>query len=328
MTDATPIARVIRAGFEECLHLGHAVVARPDGVVAALGNPGLTVLPRSACKMIQALPLVESGAADAFGLEDEQLALACASHLGQEIHVSMIRRWLGDIGLGESDLRCGAHWPGDKDAERALAARGMTPDQTHNNCSGKHAGFLTFNRHIGGGTEYIDADHPVQTAVREAFEETTGEVSPGHAIDGCSAPNFATSLSGLARAMARFATPTEDTARGRAMIRLRQAMSNHPEYVRGEGGACTDLMRAMDGAAAKTGAEGVYCAILPGQGLGIAVKAVDGAGRAAEAAIASLLVAVGALSPEAPVARRLTRGEITNHRGIVCGRIEAVPPAF
>ena len=320
-----PLVEVWRGEMLESVHLGHAAVVRPDGeVVAAWGEPALTVYPRSACKMLQALPLVEAGLESA----PRRLALACASHNGAAIHLDGVTDWLRDLGLGESDLRCGSHVPRDGDESRRLVLEGEAPDQRHNNCSGKHTGFLALTKHLGADAEYVDPTHPVQRAVRAAFEETTGETSPGFAIDGCSAPNFATSLRGLARAMARFAAASGDgDGRDRAMHALRTAMIAHPDLVAGEGRACTALMRAMRGIAVKTGAEGVFVAMLPEtpQGpLGVAVKAADGATRAAETAIAALLVGLGALDPGAPAAKELIDAPIRNWRGTVTG---AVRPA-
>ena len=317
-----PLVEVWRGEMLESLHLGHAVIARPDGtVVEAWGEPALTVFPRSSCKMIQALPLVEAGLESA----PSRLALACASHNGAAIHVDGVTDWLGDLGLSEADMRCGAHQPRDPGESRRLVREDAAPDQRHNNCSGKHTGFLALTRHLGADAEYVDPTHPVQRAVRAAFEETTGETSPGFAIDGCSAPNFATSLTGLARAMARFAAATGDgDGRDRAMHALRTAMVAHPDLVAGEGRACTALMRDMHGTAVKTGAEGVYVAMLPDapQGpLGVALKAADGATRAAETAIAALLVRLGALDPAAPAARALIDAPIRNWRGLVTGAI-------
>ncbi len=326
MTKAEVLAEIWRGGILESQHVGHAVVVdRAGEIVAAWGDAGRVILPRSACKMVQALALVESGAADAAGLGSEQLALACASHNSAEMHTSRVAAWLDGLGLSDDDLRCGAHMPKDAQAHRALLCAGEEPRQWHNNCSGKHAGFLTLNQHLGGGPEYIDPDHPVQRAVRAAFEEVTGETSPGFAIDGCSAPNFATSLTGMARAMAQFAVAgSGGSLRERAMVRLREAMAAHPELVAGEGRACTRLMRAMDGRGmVKTGAEAVFVAILPEQGLGIALKVDDGATRASEAAIAALLSRFGALEAADPVARAYTDAPVTNWRGIECGELRA-----
>ena len=313
---------VIRGDRVESLHRVHAVVHDGASAVEAWGDPARVTFPRSSCKMMQALPLVESGAADAAGLTDAHLALACASHQGDAVHTEAVAAWLAAEGLSADDLRCGAHEPYGTAARDALIRSGEAPCQIHNNCSGKHAGFLTLNRRLGGGAEYVEVDHPVQRAVRAAFEEVCGEESAGWGIDGCSAPNFAVSLDGFARGLARFARAGTDR-RGAAMRRLRGAMAGHPVMVAGEGRACTALMRAMDGVAVKTGAEAVFAAILPdangGRGLGIAVKVEDGATRAAEAVIAALLVRHGALDPAHPEAQRLREGPIANRRGIVTG---------
>jgi len=326
---AEVLAEVLRGPFVECTHRGHAVIARPDGeIVAAWGAPARMSLPRSSAKMLQALPLVESGAADAAGLGPEHLALACASHEGAAIHTTRVARWLAEIGLAEPDLRCGGHEPKDRAARDGLIRAGAAPCQLHNNCSGKHAGFLTLAQHIGAGPEYVDPAHPVQRAVRAAFEEMCGEQSPGFGIDGCSAPNFAASLAGIATAMARMTAARADDAsvRGRAAARLVAAMIAHPELVAGEGRACTELMRATQGrAAVKTGAEGFFVAILPGERLGVALKVEDGATRAAEAAMAALLVRLGVLSEAHPAARARLAPVQRNWRGLETGVIRAAP---
>lgn len=320
---AVPMAEIWRGGLLESLHLGHAVVADKSGVVAAWGNPEAVIFPRSSCKMIQALPLVESGAADAFGLTAAHLALSCASHQGAGMHVAMAGQWLQNLGLQEADLRCGAHEPFDKTERNRLIRTGESPCQLHNNCSGKHCGFLTVTRHLGAGPEYHELDHPLQKAIRSATEDLCGEPIWGWGIDGCSAPNFAVSLQGLAQAMARFATARQgEGVRGDAMARLTQAMAGYPDLVAGEGRACTRLMRAMDGkVAVKTGAEGVFVAILPQKGIGIALKALDGNARAAEAAITALLVRMGVLEARHPEAIRLMAGAQKNWRGQEVGEI-------
>jgi L-asparaginase II len=231
-----------------------------------------------------------------------------------------------DLGLGEADLRCGAHMPSDKPTAEALIRAGEKPCQIHNNCSGKHAGFLTLGRHLGAGPDYVEIDHPVQRAIHAAWEEVTEEPTAGWGVDGCSAPNFASSLAALGRAMASFATAaSRGGVRAEAQQRLVQAMIAHPDLVAGERRACTDLMRACEGRAAlKTGAEGFFVGILPGQGLGLALKIADGATRASEAVVAALLVKLGVLDAAHPVAQRLTSGVQRNWRGLVTGRIETV----
>ena len=318
---AIPVMEVWRGGLLECVHQAHAVICDAKGVVAAWGNPQAVIFPRSSAKMLQALPLLETGAADALGLSQAHLALSCASHEGAALHVGMAARWIADLGLAESDLRCGAHEPGDRTERDRLIRAGERPCQLHNNCSGKHSGFLTVTRHLKAGPEYVDIDHPLQKAVRAATEEVTGETIAGWGVDGCSAPNFAMTVGGLARAMAQYAAAREGYgARESAMHRLTRAMAAHPDLVAGEGRACTELMRAMGGRVAiKTGAEGVFVAILPEKGLGIALKIVDGGTRGAEAAITALLARVGALDPAHPAAVKRMTGIQRNWRGLETG---------
>ncbi|MFP4571267.1 asparaginase [Rhodosalinus sp.] len=318
-----PMVEVTRDPFVESLHLGAAAVAGPEGLRDAWGDAERTILPRSAIKMIQALPLLTSGAADAAGLGPEHLALACASHQGAERHTRRVADWLAGLGLGESDLRCGPQMPSDRAAREALIRAGTPPTQLHNNCSGKHAGMLTLARHIGAGPEYHLPDHPVQAACREVFEDLTGAPSPGYGIDGCALPNYAGRLDGIAQAMAWFATAhRREDAQSRAGARLVEAMMAHPDLVAGEGRACTELMRAAPGAfVVKTGAEGVFTAILPAQGVGIALKIADGAGRAADCAIAALLVRLGVLEADAPAAAARIEAPIRNRRGDTVGHV-------
>jgi L-asparaginase II len=322
MKQPVPMAELWRGGILESQHLGHAVVCDARGeVIHAWGDPAAVIFPRSSCKMIQALPLIESGAADAAGLSDAQLALACASHQGAAIHTVPVAAWLNDLGLAEQDLRCGAHVPTDPDAKAALIKTDSSPCQLHNNCSGKHAGFLTLNQHLGTGSEYTELDHPIQKMILSAFEEVTEETSPGHGIDGCSAPNFATSVHGLARAMATFSSAhTRTDRRSQAAERLVDAMRAWPELVAGESRACTELMRAMDGRVAiKTGAEAVFVAIIPELQLGVALKISDGSTRAAECAVAAILVKLGVLDAAHPATQKRMNTDITSHRGLHAG---------
>ena len=323
MTQAAEFAEVWRGPILESVHQGHAVICDETGqIVEAWGDPSRVILPRSSAKMIQALPLIESGAADGRRLGTEQLALACASHQGAAIHTDRVGDWLKDLGLTDEDFRCGPHMPYSREAEVELIRAAEAPCQIHNNCSGKHAGFLTLNRHLEAGPDYVEPDHPVQRACLEAFERVTEETSPGYGIDGCSAPNFASTLHGMGRAMARFAAAPQ----GSPEQRLHEAMRLHPELVAGESRACTELMRAMDGRVAlKTGAEGFFIAIIPHRKLGIALKAADGATRAAECAIAALLVKLGELDAAHPAAVKRLRPTILNARGIETGAIKPAP---
>lgn len=322
MTATEVLVEVHRGPILECTHRGSVAIWRHgEGLIGGIGDTQARILPRSSSKMIQALPLVESGAADAHSLTTEHLALACASHQGAAIHTDRVTAWLDALGLGEKDFRCGVQWPNDVPARDALICAHCGPDQRHNNCSGKHTGFLTYGKHMGAGPEYIDPAHPLQAAISEAWDDVTEEPNPEFAIDGCSAPNFATRLSGLARAMAAFAAASPDGgARQAAMVRLREAMMLHPDLVAGEGRACTRLMRAMgQRAAIKTGAEGVFIAIVPELKIGVALKIADGATRGSEAAITHILGQLGVLDPLHPEAQTFTHGPIRNWEGVNTG---------
>ncbi|MEL6685683.1 MAG: asparaginase, partial [Pseudomonadota bacterium] len=195
MANPVDLVEVWRGDLLESIHQGHAVVCDDKGqIIAAWGDPDAVIYPRSSCKMIQALPLLESGAG--VHLSDEQLALACASHNGAAIHTDRVQAWLNDLGLTDDAFRCGPQLPDDRDARNALIRGHENPCQMHNNCSGKHAGFLTLSKHLNAGPDYELIDHPVQQACKAAFEEVTQETSPMFGIDGCSAPNHACTVHG------------------------------------------------------------------------------------------------------------------------------------
>ena len=326
MTGAIPLVQIWRGDFLESQHQGHAVIVDDNGhIVRAWGDPNIIILPRSSCKILQAIPLVASGAADAAGLDSTHLALACASHQGAAIHTDKVQAWLAHLGYTNDDFRCGPQMPKDQKAQTDLIKSDQSPCRYHNNCSGKHTGFLTLTKHLRAGSEYHQADHPVQRAVHEAFEELTRCSSPGFAIDGCSAPNFATTLVGLARAMAFCAVAQEGrTAASNAAARLRDAMIKHPELVAGTGRACTELMQACPNVALKTGAEAVFTAILPERKLGVAVKIEDGAFRASEAVITAILCNLGVLDAAHPAALRRLGGSLQNWDGLKVGQTRMV----
>jgi L-asparaginase II len=271
---------------------------------------------------VQALPLVESGAADAFGLNEEHIALACASHSGEPMHTTRVSAWLRHIGLGERDLACGSQPVRYEPVWREMVRRGEAPTRVHNNCSGKHTGFLTVARHWGVATGgYERHDHPVQQAVAKTLGELSGlsgELPWG--VDGCAAPNFALPLSHFARALAQFADPRSlAEPRAKAAKRIVESMIAHPELVAGTGRTCTILMRSAEGrAAVKTGAEGVFAAIIPERGWGVALKIDDGAGRAAETAIASVLDSLGLLGNDG-AAREILFAPVLNTRDAIVG---------
>jgi L-asparaginase II len=320
---------VVRGAIVESRHRGAVAVSDAEGTLAlAIGDVTQRVFPRSAVKAIQALPLVESGVADRLGLSDTELALACASHSGEPVHVATAAAILGKAGRDGSALGCGAHWPLNEAAGRALAAHGAVPSALHNNCSGKHAGFICLA--CGTGEDpagYVRPDHPVQRQVTAALEALTGVVlgPEVRAVDGCSIPTYAIPLAALAHAFARFGTgqglPPE---RAKAAARLRAAVAAHPHMVAGTGRFDATVMGLLGARAfTKTGAEGVYCAALPEAGLGVAIKCDDGAGRAAEAVMAAILRRFVDLAPkeeEALAAR--TDPRIVNWNGIETGRVQ------
>ena len=289
------VVEVARGPRIESRHRGAGVAVDADGAVAlAFGEIDAPVFPRSAVKAMQALPLIESGAADALGLSEAEIALACASHSGAAAHVEAAAGMLAKAGLNASALACGAHWPLGEAAARALARAGATPSPLHNNCSGKHAGFLCLACASGWSPQgYEQAAHPAQGAVREAIAEVAGATLDDDVCgtDGCSIPTYAIPLRALALGFARMATGVGFAPRRAAAARrIFAAVAANPEMVAGEGRFDTDVMRLFGPRVfVKTGAEGVYCAALPEFGLGLAVKADDGATRAAQVMIAALI---------------------------------------
>src|SRR5579871_1212267 len=320
---ANPIlVEITRGALVESVHRGSIAILDADGKVKlALGDVESPVYSRSSLKPMQAIPLVESGAAEAFGLSDEEVALACASHSGEPMHVERVTAWLTRLGLGESDLACGAHPSRYEPVAEAMIRRGEKPTRIFNNCSGKHTGFLTVARHWDVATAgYAAVDHPVQQAVRASLADLSGETDLPFGIDGCAAPNFALPLAAFAQALAKLAEPTRlPETRARAAKRIVSAMIQYPELVSGTGRACAILMRASNGrAAVKAGAEGFYAGIVPELGIGIALKIDDGAGRASETVIAAILARLS-LTGEDRAARALVSGIVTNTRGDVVG---------
>ena len=319
---------VTRGGMVESRHAALAVIADSGGrIVESWGDTERHIYPRSSIKPIQALPLVESGAADAFDLSGPELALACASHMGEPIHHETVRAWLARIGLGPDTLTCGAQAPGDASAAADVIRAGVSIDRTFNNCSGKHSGFLTTAVHLGEDTiGYAVPDHPVQQRLKAILGELGGcdLEATARGIDGCGIPVLGMPLAALARAMARMADADSlGASRGAAARRIFSAMTRHPEYVRGTHGVDTALMRAGRGRfVTKTGAEGVYIAIIPDRKLGVALKVEDGASRASGFAMGALLDHLGLLDDAARAALEThLEAPLTNHAGDVTGRL-------
>ena len=324
------LVEVLRGGLVESRHRGAVAVADAAGRLAlSIGDVERPVYPRSAIKALQALPLIESGAADRFGLGNEELALACASHGGEPGHVAAAERMLARAGLDVSALECGAHWPIHQPSAQALARAGGQAGAVHNNCSGKHSGFLCTACAMGVATAgYVKPEHPVQREVRSVLENLTGAtLTPDVcAVDGCSVPTWAMPLAALARGFARFVTGQGlAPERAKAAARLRAACVENPWQVAGTGRFCTEVMQALGARAfVKTGAEGVYCAALPEQGLGIAIKCDDGAGRAAEVATAAVLSRFLTSGEDRAALASFVRPRLRNWNGITVGELRPV----
>jgi L-asparaginase II len=323
-----PVAVVVRRGerIESEHRVAYAVADATGRLVEAAGDVDRAVFPRSAIKPLQALALVESGAADRFAISEQELALACASHSGEPAHVALVQAWLARLGLDASALECGAHPPLHAPSARHLAAEGRSPERVHNNCSGKHAGMITVACHLGEPIAgYSGADHPVQRLIAGTLCDMTGLAElPAPAIDGCGVPTWPIPLGRLAAAMARFAHPDGLPAgRPGACARLRAAMLAHPHLVAGTGRACTEIMVVAPQVLVKTGAEGVYVACLLDQRLGLALKVEDGAARAAPVALLALLEALGVFDRRAAATlAACMRPKLRNHAGVLVGRIE------
>lgn len=319
---APPVRVVLTRVVEESEHLVDAVVCSLDDVIVRHGNTSRSAIPRSALKPIQVVPLVHSGAASAFSLTDQQIALAAASHSGEVAHLEAVEAWLRQLGLDQSALECGASRPfAEAQADRLLMS-GEPFQRLHNCCSGKHAGYLTIARHLGvDPAGYIQRDHPVQRLVDQTIETFTGvaiaEMQNG--IDGCGVPTFSLPLEALARAMARLCNPADlDSSYVEASARVTTALSNNHFWSSGTGRPEVELGRAAsEPLIIKTGAEGVFTAGLPARGLGIAIKTRDGATRAADLAIAAILEELEVISPGHAVAN------VTNAAGTVVGTMQA-----
>ena len=331
------LVEAMRGGTRESAHRGAIAVLDADGVVVAtIGDIERPIFPRSAVKVLQAIPLVDSGAAEQLGLDDEELAVACASHNGEPAHTTVVARMLGKAGLDASALECGTHWPYREIVQREMAAAGREPNALNNNCSGKHAGFLCLACRLGAGLDlrryakgYVAPEHPVMRAVTATLQATTGfdlERAP-RGTDGCSIPTFAIPLRHLAHAFARVGTGTGlGAGHARAAKRLREAVARHPFMVAGTDRFDTKVMQRLgERVFCKVGAEGVFCAALPERGLGVAIKVDDGNNaRAAEVAMATAIEAFVELDDdEASFMRSLSDMLLRNWNGIEVGALRA-----
>ena len=322
------LVEVTRHGTVESRHFGSAVVCDARGnVVESWGDIESLVFPRSALKPMLAIQLVESGASAHYALNDAELSLACSSHQGEQMHQDLVASWLNRLGLTEAHLACGPVLPEDTESAHKLLASGQQGCRIHHNCSGKHAGFLTTALHLDLS---LDDYHHIEHSLQQLSLDTLSDLADIDlkqypiGIDGCGLPAPTMPLLRLGHATARFANPVDlSDYRAQAIYRLHEAITNEPLYIAGHGSVVSELNEVTKGAVlAKTGAEGVATAALPGRGLGIALKITDGSSRARSVALLAILDHLGALSDEekhqlqahiSPV--------ILNSTGIVVGEI-------
>jgi L-asparaginase II len=339
MTLNPVLVNALRGGIVESLHRGAIAIVDADGSLhTATGDIERPVFPRSAVKVLQALPLVQSGATERFGLVDEELALACASHGGEPRHAETAAGMLTKAGVDAEALECGTHWPYHDGSIKALAAAGASPSALHNNCSGKHAGFVCVGCLMAAdrGADvrgflrgYVQPDHPVMREVTASLESTTGYrlADAARGVDGCSIPTYAVPLRHLAHAFAKVATGVGLSA-GQAVAarRLRRAVAAAPFMVAGSGRFDTRVMQALgERVFCKVGAEGVHCAALPELGLGVAIKMDDGNNaRAVEVVMAAVIRRLLPLEGEAAaLLQSLADVPLRNWNGIEVGRLQA-----
>jgi len=327
------LVEVTRGDRVESSHYGNSAVADPQGnLVARLGNPELWVCLRSMAKPIQALPVITTGAVQAFGFGQEELALFSGSLNGQDFQVAIVEKVLARLGLTAANLQCGVHAPSHRPTAQALAKAGQFPSTVHNNCAGKHAAMLALCVHQNWPVaDYLDTQHPVQQLIVQTVAEVT-EVPVQQitvAIDGCGAPVFYVPLGRIAMAYAKFAAAAQGTLPAGpltgAMATLARACLAHPRFIAGDGRLCTDIMQALPGrVVAKTGAEGGYALALTDAGLGAAIKVSDGHARGLNPTAVETLAQLNVFTPEAATAlAAYHRPVIKNHRKEIVGQVQA-----
>lgn len=329
--DNPVLVEVTRGTTVESRHRGSIAIVDADGKLAfSAGDVEQGIFARSAIKALQAIPMVESGAAEALDFDDAELALACASHNGEETHAKSARIMLFKAGLTEEDLLCGPQWPKHMDDCVGLVKTDDSPCQLHNNCSGKHAGFLAMAKTLGIPTEnYIDFDHPVQMEIRNVLEQMSGGILARDVCgtDGCSIPTYAMDQQKTALAFARFATGVGlDPVRASAAETLYEACVNEPYMVAGKNRFCTEIMDIFKGRVfVKVGAEGVFCAALPELGFGVTLKCEDGSVRGAEVMMASTIRSLLDISDdEEKGLNAWEHQQLKNRRDVLVGEVRPV----
>jgi len=328
---AEPLVYATRADGVETVHGGHYVVveAETGAVMHQAGVPELSVYPRSSAKFIQGLPLVETGAADAFALSGVHLSLACASHFGEPGHVEVVQSWLTHIGCKAEDLVCGPDWPLHPDAREDVIRAGSPKSSLIHNCSGKHSGFLTVCRHQGWSVEgYEQPDHPSQQLYARNLLELSGaaEADVLWGIDGCALPTPALPMIDMARALSTYSRPDLATGRGQAQTRLLNAIAAHPWYLAGTGHFSVALAQETGGRIiAKGGADGYYAVVIRDRGWGMTLKTLDGVSEIQDAALFAVLTRLGLLTDEEQQAlASVALKPIRNSRGAIVGQRHAI----
>lgn len=320
-----PLIELSRGGVPECLHFGAiAVVDRHGKLLAQAGDPHWLSFTRSTLKAMQALPFMQSGGPAQFGFDTQQLAMLCASHNGEDMHVAQAQSMLDKAGLGTRSLRCGCHLPGVFAALETCPPPGFVYDERHNNCSGKHAGFLAYCVQHGLALDrYEDPLHPLQVAVRQAVARATGmdEDALKIGVDGCSAPNYAMPLANLAWGYARLASGQRDGEFGESFALLADAMTRHPDLVSGTGRNDLAFMRAGRGDwVTKIGADGVQAVASKSRGEAFAIKIIDANKPALHATTVEVLAQLGWLDDAQREQLHPWRArDIVNARGLRVG---------
>jgi L-asparaginase II len=324
---------VVKRGTQiESTHAGSIAVTDGYGnLLYGLGDITRMTFTRSALKPVQAIPVLQSGAAERFLMTDKEIAICCGSHNGEEQHTQVVKSMLFRIGLQEENLQCGVHPPYSQARYLEMVRKQVEPSAIHNNCSGKHAGMLALAMYLESDiATYHHLEHPVQRKVTESLAElaeiTEDQMMTG--IDGCGVPNFAIPLHNLALVFAKLANPdhVEPLSLRQAIKRLTHAMVQHPEMISGPNDFCTELMKVGNGKIiAKGGAEGVYCLGLPQRGIGIAIKVEDGNWRAATPVAVEVLKQLGELTLQEEAALKAFHTPvIKNRKGEAVGSVEPV----
>ena len=326
------VVEVQRGPVVESVHqVMVAVVNETGGLLHAWGNPQYMTMPRSAIKMLQALPLIESGAADKFQLDEKHLALACGSHHAEKDHVASLSQWCEKCHLTEKMFACGPHLPYNEEAANTFIRLKQKPTVLCNNCAGKHAALLATCLHLGEDPQgYEKYEHNAQKRLRKILTETTkyDHSKAPHGVDGCGIPTYAIPLQNVATGMAAFINAKESPARKVACERLTTSVRNHPFYVSGSGEFTTAVIQKTQGRSViKGGAEGVVAGFIPAKKVAFAIKVADGGKRAAQLATMQLLIQLGGMSiDEAKALPDFSNPPVTNWKGEVVGHLRIAKP--